>query len=216
MRTVIAFALLTLTSTGAWTQSVVMYRCTDAQGAVTLQNDVPCPKGSKQVKRVIETAPAPAATSSPVSTPPQTPAPTSATPAMAAAPAGAPIAPAAPKPENAQASAIAERPAPPDLYRCQNYRREIYFSDTDLPPSRCLPLQTTGLDGNPGTGAGAACEMVRDACQRIADADLCQAWQQRLRDAESAVRFGTPEQAADARYEFIRAEKVMRESSCGG
>lgn len=225
MRNLVAFALLTLTSTGVGAQSIVMYRCTDAQGAVTLQNDVPCPKGSKQVKRVIEAPSAPALIPpAPITTPAPAPAPAppSATPAIATTPAGATAAPAAPtaasmpKPQTAPAPDIAQRQAPPDLFRCQNYRREIYFSDTDLPPTRCLPLQTTGLDGNPGTGAGAACEMVRDVCQRIADADVCAAWQQRLRDAESAVRFGTPEQAANARAEFGRAEKVMRESACGG
>ena len=36
---------------------VVIYRCTDASGALTVQNDVPCAKGSKQDKRVIEAAP---------------------------------------------------------------------------------------------------------------------------------------------------------------
>jgi hypothetical protein len=32
-------------------QSVVIYRCTDASGALTIQNGTPCPKGSKQERR---------------------------------------------------------------------------------------------------------------------------------------------------------------------
>ena len=38
-------------------QSVVIYRCTDGKGALTIQNGTPCPKGSKQERRVIEAAP---------------------------------------------------------------------------------------------------------------------------------------------------------------
>ena len=78
-----------------------------------------------------------------------------------------------------------------------------------------MPLQATGLDGNPDTGAGTACEMVRDACERIPDDRLCEAWQQRLRDADATLRFGRPEQAETVRMEFNRAEKVLRDSTCG-
>ena len=39
-------------------QGVVIYRCTDANGALTIQNDTPCPKGSKQDRRVMEATPA--------------------------------------------------------------------------------------------------------------------------------------------------------------
>lgn len=204
----IAFALLALSCCSAWAaQRVVMYRCTDANGAVIVQNDVPCPKGSKQVKRVIE-APSPA----PVSATPAAPAPVLA-PIAPAPPPPAPVAP-APKPEAAPAIA-AERLPPPTVYRCLTYKKESYLSDTDIHGPRCVPLQATGLDGNPDTGAGAACEVVRDACERIPDDRLCEAWQQRLRDAEATLRFGKPEQAETVRMEFNRAEKVMRESTCG-
>lgn len=208
----IAFALLALSCCSAWAaQRVVMYRCTDAQGAVIVQNDVPCPKGSKQVKRVVE-APSPA----PVITMPVAPAPVlapitpAATPAL---PAPAPNAP-TPKPDAAPAT-VAERLPPPTVYRCLTYKKESYLSDTDIHGPRCVPLQATGLDGNPDTGAGQACEVVRDACERIPDDRLCEAWQQRLRDAEATLRFGRPEQAETVRAEFNRAEKVMRESTCG-
>ena len=36
---------------------VVIYRCTDASGALTIQNNTPCPKGSTQQRRVVEAAP---------------------------------------------------------------------------------------------------------------------------------------------------------------
>ncbi len=35
-------------------RSVVIYRCTNAFGALTVQNGTPCPKGSRQQKQVIE------------------------------------------------------------------------------------------------------------------------------------------------------------------
>ena len=38
-------------------KDVVIYRCTDAFGALTVQNDVPCPKGTKQQKQVIQPPP---------------------------------------------------------------------------------------------------------------------------------------------------------------
>jgi len=43
----------------------VIYRCVAADGAVTLQNDAKCPKGSRQHKRVMPTPTAPAAPSPP-------------------------------------------------------------------------------------------------------------------------------------------------------
>lgn len=209
----IAFALLALWCCSAWAAQrvVVMYRCTDAQGAVIVQNDVPCPKGSKQVKRVIE-APTPA----PVSATPAAPAPVVApiAPVTTPAPPAAALISPAPKPDAAP-TIVAERPPPPTVYRCLNYKKESYLSDTDIHGPRCVPLQATGLDGNPDTGAGQACEVVRDACERIPDDRLCEAWQQRLRDAEATLRFGRPEKAETVRAEFNRAEKVMRESTCG-
>ncbi len=208
----LAAAAFALACTGAWAQTNVMYRCTDAQGAVTLQNDVPCPKGSKQVKRVID-----APQSAPANAAPPAPSPAApSVPAVAAPAAAAPATPSTPvkKPEAAPAPPIVDRQPPPAVFRCVTHQKEQYFSDTDLQPSRCLPLQTVGLDGNPGTGTGAACEMVKDRCERIADSGLCEVWQQRLHNAESKLRFGEPAQAATAREESNRAEKVLRESTC--
>lgn len=193
---------------------VVMYRCTDAQGAVTLQNDVPCPKGNKQERRVIETPAAAPATAAPVSgATPAAPARPSPTPAAAAPPAAtakatpAPAAP-APVPPTPPAALV----PPPALYRCANLQREVYFSDTDLQPRRCVPMQAVGLDGNPATGAGTVCEMMRDPCQPIAEKNLCEGWRLRAEEARTAARFGTGEQAANAKAALERSQKVLRES----
>lgn len=221
MRFALAF-LIAIVAGDAAAQSVVMYRCTDAQGAVTLQNDVPCPKGSKQVRRVID-APAPKQVT-PYAVPAQPSAPT---PAAAPAPV-APLQPATatapPSDSKAQAPSVPVSPslsgavpvatpvAAPALYRCANYKREIYLSETDLPPSQCVPMQAVGLDGNPNTGAGAVCERVQDPCEPIADAALCDTWRQRFQEADAAIRFGTPEQAEKAKPVFNRSQAVLRDS----
>ncbi|TKR30426.1 DUF4124 domain-containing protein [Luteimonas gilva] len=193
-------------------QRIVMYRCTDAKGAVTLQNDVRCPKGSKQEKRVIETPAATAPTNAaaaPSAAPAATSAPvTAAQPALAAAKATPPAAAPALVPSTPPAALV----PPPALYRCANLQREVYFSDTDLQPRRCVPMQAVGLDGNPATGAGTVCEMMRDPCQPIADQQLCPAWRQRAEEARTAARFGTGEQAANAKAALERSQTVLRES----
>ena len=59
-RVVLAFVAMTVAP--AWAQTVI-YRCTDAKGAVTMQNDKPCAPGMKQEIRnvgALPTAPAPA------------------------------------------------------------------------------------------------------------------------------------------------------------
>ena len=50
-----ACALLLLAASAMPARAVVViYRCTDASGAVTVQNDTPCPKGSKQKVQEVE------------------------------------------------------------------------------------------------------------------------------------------------------------------
>ena len=36
---------------------VVIYRCTDASGGVTLQNDVPCPPGAQEQRQTVDVPP---------------------------------------------------------------------------------------------------------------------------------------------------------------
>ena len=228
--------LLALAASDAWAaQRIVMYRCTDAQGAVMLQNDVPCPKGSKQEKRVVDAPPPPPAALPPPALPtltaaesaipatPPAPAP-SATPSTSASSAPASISsPSTPTtadpelPANTDAPSIApaERLPPPALYRCETYNKQRYFSETGNREPRCVPLQAVGLDGNPETGAGQACEMVSDTCKRVADESLCKAWQLRLRDAESAAGFGKSELTETSKAELERIGKIMRGSACG-
>jgi hypothetical protein len=209
------FILLALVAGDAWTaQRIVIYRCTDAKGGVILQNDTPCAKGSKQEKRVVE-----APVAAPVAPAPAAPAPAAAPASAGTTTPGTATSPplAAPSPEAAVATPqappnIAAAPPPPALYRCVNARRETYFSDTDLQPRRCVPMRAVGLDGNPQTGAGAVCEMMRDPCQAIAEPQLCAGWRQRAEEAATTVRFGVGEQAANAKTVLERSRSVLRES----
>jgi len=182
---------------------VVIYRCTDASGAITLQNGTPCPKGSKQQKKVMET-PAPA----PVTAAP-TPASPSPPPQAAPIPAPAPApSPAPPAPE----VVIAPRQPPPALFECQTWNGDHYFGETAQPPPRCAPLQVTGLDGTGAMAGGAACQMMEDRCQPVADDALCDAWKQRVRALDARTSFGSGEAVAPAEAERIRS--ALTESNC--
>lgn len=190
-------------------QEMVIYRCTDAQGQLTIQNNVPCPKGSKQVRRVMDTPPPPSAPYVP-------PAPV----AAPAPPPPEPVAAAAPRPasplDELPASTIAaeDRLPPPVLFECRTWDNDRYLSDSGKPPPRCVTMETMGLGGS-DSGAGAACEMKADTCQRVPDGALCDAWRRRLREAESALRFGASEDQQKARAELDRLGVVVRDSTCG-
>ncbi len=205
MRMLVLCALLL--SAPAAAQKVVIYRCTDAGGALTVQNAVPCPKGSKQEKRVIEAAP-------PVPTPPVL----VSKPRPASPPRPTPtMAPSVPAAELPSAPAIAEsaRLPPPALFECRTYDNGRYLSDDGNPPQRCAPLTTTGLDGSSASGAGESCEMVSDQCQRIADGALCENWKARLLEVEAALRFGRHDNRDTAQAEVDRVARVLHESTCG-
>lgn len=207
LRCALLSALL-LPAPGVMAQKVVMYRCTDAAGALTVQNDVPCPKGSRQERRVIESVP------------------TVASPPPAVLPPAAPrrIVPAAPAatttandatPAATTTIADADRLPPPALFECRTYDNDRYLSDDGLPPQRCAPMSTTGIGGGSGPAAGEACQMVSDQCQRIADGALCENWKARLREAQAALRFGRRDNRDTAQAEVDRISRVVLESTCG-
>lgn len=211
-----AFVLALATATPAAAQGVVIYRCTDANGALTIQNGTPCPKGSKQDRRVIESAPAAPPPS--FVTAPAPAAPVHIPPALRAPPPVAPPVPASPVPEEEPAAPIADanRLPPPWLFECRTYNNDSYLSDNGDPKPRCVTLTTTGLGGLiESSNNTAACEMKIDQCQRVPDGTLCEAWRNRLRAAESALRFGASEDRAKAEAEQRRLARVVRESTCG-
>ncbi|MBN6151268.1 DUF4124 domain-containing protein [Xanthomonas sp. AmX2] len=203
------FLLLALLGAGtgaAHAEEVVFYRCTDAQGALTLQN-MPCAKGMRQEKKIMQ-----GVNSAPAYAPAYVAPATPAAPAASAAAAGAPVpAPVAPPP----ASADAPRLPPPPLYQCSTRDRDSYVSEDAEPASRCLPLKTVGLDGSAAKAAGSACEVVRDSCARVPDGAACEAWKKYAAEAESHWRFAVPEHVEQRRQEYQRRQRVVEESSCG-
>lgn len=197
---------------------VVIYRCTDPSGAVTLQNDKPCPKGSQQVRRVMDAAPAsvaaprrPSATAEPTTS---GSAPEDAAPPPAAAP---PVAVPVPVPTPVvlpEPIPAGERQPPPVLWECRTFADQSYLSESREPQQRCVTTSSTGglVEAQPGQ----ACEMRTDECVRIPDQGLCDAWRRRLQEAESSVRYGTAANRQLAELEVTRLRLILRDSTCGG
>lgn len=196
----------------AHADEVAIYRCTDAGGALTVQN-MPCPKGSRQEKKLMQavtTVPAPAA-----ATPaPARPAPEAA-PAAAATPVAPSPAPASPTPTTAAPVSGSARLPPPNLFHCSTRDEGSYITEDSEPASRCVPMQTVGLDGNPQGGAGEACEVIKDQCARVPDEALCDAWKKRRDEAEVAWRFTRPSTEEKNKAEFDRMQRILAESTCG-
>ncbi|MEN1941344.1 DUF4124 domain-containing protein [Luteimonas sp. MJ174] len=202
-----AIAAIAMTAAAAAPQ-VVIYRCTDASGALTVQNDEPCPAGSRQERTVVEPPPP-----MPVYVPlPQPPAAADPTPAAAAEPV-----PAAERPDASPPARIAEadRLPPPPIFRCHTPGNDRYVSESSEPQPRCVALQTVGINGDPGLAAGAACEWQYDRCERIPDGEACDGWRQRGREIESGWRYARGDAKAPLQEEFARVATILGDTTCG-
>lgn len=199
--------LMLLAGPTAQAGEIVFYRCTDASGALTVQN-MPCPKGtqlqSRKVMHAVEAPPPQPALASPAS---------AVLPQLLAAPAAAPT-PAPAKPAAAVAATAAPTIPLPELFQCRTREGQTYFSESSEPPSRCVTMQVTGLDGNPNTGAGDACEVVRDTCTAINPLQRCATWQQWVDEAESEWRFASPSQAEALQKKHQRLQSLLDGSDC--
>lgn len=189
---------------------IVIYRCTDARGVLTVQNGEPCPKGSKQQRSVIEPPP-----SMPVYVPSATPvAPPRAPPAPAVqAEAAPPDRPDAPAPAGI---AAADRLPPPPIHRCNTWDNDSYLSEDPAPKPRCVRIATTGVGGLDQVAAGAACEMKYDQCERVPDGAACDGWRQRQREVESAWRHARSDAKPPLQQEFARISTILSDTTCGG
>lgn len=189
------------------TRTDTIYRCTDALGALTIQNGTPCPKGSKQEVQTVE---APMVI-------PRFQAPP---PIVTDVPAAAPDPVAAPAPERPQTpppAAIADdqRLPPPPLYQCNTWDEDQYLSEDPEPKPRCVRLQTTGLSGDPNRAGGRACEMKYDMCARVPDGAACEGWKQRQREIESTWRYAPGADKPRLQEEFARVTKILNDTTCG-
>ena len=207
----IACVLLLLTASAIPARAgVVIYRCTDANGAVTVQNDTPCPKGSKQTRRVLDT-PAPNATPPAyVETPAVAPDPVVPVPEPEPEPVAA-------TPASTTSSAIPddERLPPPPIFECTTFDNDHYLSDDGTPSERCVGLEITGIGDGAAPGVGAACQKTTDTCQRVPDGGACDAWKRREREARASLMFGRAEDKDQNQTEYERVQRIVTESTCG-
>lgn len=220
-----ALALLTALPVSA--NEDIVFRCTDADGKVTVQ-DAPCPSGTAQIiqRRGASSA-------------------STASTALGDSPTSAAAAPAvldsdlltAPSPgaaagsgdaildsdviraraaadAEAKAGAVPDRPPPPVIFRCTASGGGQYFHEYEAAPPRCVVMSISGLGGSIAPGTAASCEMVRDACSEVDPAQRCGAWQQRLRDARGRESFAAPDTQAQARDERLRVQAVLEASAC--
>jgi len=204
----LAIAAAAMPATHAQTQ-VVIYRCTDAGGALTVQNDEPCPAGSRQERTVVE-APPPMPVYVPLPQPAVVP-----EPVPAAAATSAPQAPERPGAPSPARIADEDRLPPPPIFRCHTPGNDRYVSESSEPQPRCVALQTVGINGDPGLAAGAACEWQYDRCERIPDGEACDGWRQRGREIESGWRYARGDAKAPLQEEFARVATILSDTSCG-
>lgn len=182
----------------------VVYRCTAADGTVTLQNAEACPAGQRQ--QVIEVDVAPPL---PAFVPAQPPPGLRVLPVTAVAPAAGTTAQPGP------VAATTPEPPPP-LYQCLRWDNERYLTEDAVPATRCRPLNTTGIGGLPGLGAGQACEQVEDRCDAVPEENLCRAWKSRVDEAEFRFKV-TPAQSPAARErhaEYTALAATYAASTC--
>ncbi|MGY0557717.1 MULTISPECIES: DUF4124 domain-containing protein [unclassified Lysobacter] len=222
MRAALLLLLGLLAGAAAAQDSVVIYRCTDATGAVSVQNDIPCAKGSQQQRRVIETerpTPAPPVAVGPVGPlvpllPITDPAAGQIATADAATAAGEPGNPDEPALDTGSNPSPADLLPPPPLFSCRSWDRQILLTDNAVPAERCAPLETTGLGGDPAAGAGVACEIKRDHCEPVAEDQLCEQWRKYLNDTEAMLQFGRAPDPAGTRAEVERIGAIVDASTC--
>lgn len=199
--TILLLALVAPLSSAPAADQVVVYRCTDKAGHVTIQNDVACPAGDRQQKQVIDAPPAlPAYVPREVRMPQVV--------ANEQALVDRQIAAAVPA-----AVPETERTPPPALYQCSTWDGQDYLTENETPAQRCAPLRVVGLDGASVPSAARACEQVTDQCAVVPEDQLCRSWQRRVSEAEFRWRFaGGHDGAKRLEYETLAA--TLANSTC--
>lgn len=172
-------------------EEVLLWRCTDAQDRVTLQ-DTACPPGQTAEARRMQR--------------PQDP------PARPTAPAATPEA----APEPPRAEPPPEPPVwypPPPMFQCTDYDGEVRYSEDYAPNERCVPLAVLGYDLRGAAPAVvASCRWVRESCLRLDDDDACAQFEAKLRQARSDALHADSRRAPFLRSEVERLERIVRGS----
>lgn len=105
------------------------------------------------------------------------------------------------------------KPPLPPIFQCTDGQGGGYLHEYEASPGRCVPMTVQGLGGvTPMNAAG--CEVVRDHCEELPEAQRCGSWQQRFRDARGRERFAAPENRDTARGERERLQAVLEASNC--
>jgi hypothetical protein len=233
--------LLMVLAPTAFADDAIVFRCTDADDNVSMQS-TPCPAGSHQVIQRMSAGPSRAETSvssGPVATP-AVASPPAASPVVAPPNApGVPLIPGTqipmertiseayqvergtgildsanlPKAGDVSEEADASKPPLPPIFQCQRTDGTQYLHELEPSPAHCELLNVTGLGGATPLNA-ASCEMIRDTCEEVAEADRCGSWQQRFRNARGRERFATSGNEAEATAERTRLQAILAASSC--
>lgn len=193
MRLIAASVLLALLFVGTTRaqETITVYRCVDAKGRVTLQ-DEPCPAGMEQSKRSM---------TRPQDAPPAPPAPppaTVATPEPEPAPLPTPSRPLLP---------------PPPLYVCTSYDGIERESESYDPNPRCEPivLYHPRPQQLPPEWQ-AACRWVEDSCVQLTESEACERFRRKQREAESAARHAFSDTVAYRKSELRRLTRIVEEN----
>jgi hypothetical protein len=173
----------------AATQDITVYRCQDAGGRITLQ-DEPCAAGQSQTERRM--------------TRPQDPVPRPVRddddgPPAADAPPGDPPSEPLPYP-------------PPPLFQCTDYDGEVRYSEAYDPNTRCVPLSVLGFDVRGSAQGAASCRWVSESCLRMDDGSACDQFRARLKVARSNALHAFSDTAAFRKSEVIRLGRIVDES----
>ena len=196
--------MLLLAPCMAFAQETIFYKCTDAKGAVSMQNGTPCAPGMKQEIRHIgevRTVPVPAKKPKAEAPPP---APVYGDFVMVSGP----------NMKRKPAPESAELPAPPPLFQCRTWDGDDYLGQEEKPPPRCAPLQVVGIDGSQELGMGSACEMRDDTCTAIPDDGVCDAWLRRLDDAEFKLKYAGNDNRGERQAAFDGIDAKVKASRC--
>lgn len=186
---------------------VVIYRCTDASGALTIQNDTPCPKGSKQQKKTIDVPPPMPAYEPRIERMPKI---VAAEKKQEAQRIEEEVQDALPPPVPEE-----EHKPPPPLFECTTWDKQTYLSADETPPQRCVPIQVVGLDGKVANGAARACRYTTDTCAPVPDDNLCRAWQRRVEEAKFRAHFAGASEDGDRQLTYETMAATVRNSTCG-
>jgi hypothetical protein len=180
---------LLLLAGSAAAEQVTVYRCKDANGRVSLQ-DEPCAEGqtqeARQMQRPVDAAPA------------ATPAPRP--PVPEPVPAAMPVPLQLPP------------PPPPPMYVCTSYDGKERESEVYDPNPRCEPVVLLWPHRNLPPEMRRSCHWIQDSCVRLSDSQACARFKDKQLRARSDLLHAFSDTAAYRKSELERLTQIVDES----